>query len=216
MEYHHVLDQFSALDRALSRSPGQCTAVGKLSASSHRSPELLSTQLQQQGLMDEADALATRQHQRLEELQEEVHQSRNHMVFVEQMVKEYPDEGFYKVALPPLSQLEGDLDKAHKDLRRVATFAHRLYSSNLATVLYHHSCYIGVIIEAVVTFLHHGLDSADPNVVAHNFCLALNYMQTACGIYGDIYMHSISSIQWYFNNAVDKDKGLYHLVLKHS
>ncbi|KAJ3858793.1 hypothetical protein EV359DRAFT_87206 [Lentinula novae-zelandiae] len=41
-------------------------------------------------------------------------------------------------------------------------------------------------------------------------------MQTAWGIHGDLYMRSISSIQWFFNNAVDEDEGLHCLVLEHS
>ncbi|KAH7872861.1 uncharacterized protein C8R40DRAFT_1071494 [Lentinula edodes] len=41
-------------------------------------------------------------------------------------------------------------------------------------------------------------------------------MQTARGIHGDLYMRSISSIQWFFNNAVDEDEGLHCLVLEHS
>ncbi|KAJ3858155.1 hypothetical protein EV359DRAFT_88173, partial [Lentinula novae-zelandiae] len=110
----------------------------------------------------------------------------------------------------------GDLKRANEDLRRVATFAHRLYRSDPATVLHHHSRYIGAIIEAVVAFLRRGLDSDDPDVVAHNFRLALDYIQTARGIHGDLYMQSISSIQWFFNNAVDEDEGLHRLVLEHS
>ncbi|KAJ3845635.1 hypothetical protein EV368DRAFT_90372 [Lentinula lateritia] len=132
------------------------------------------------------------------------------------MIKEYPDEGFYEVVLPPLSQLEEDLQRANEDIRRIATFAHRLYHSDPATVLHHQSCYIGAIIEAVVAFLRRGLDSDGPDIVAHNFRLALDYMQTARGIYRDLYMWSVSSIQWFFNNAVDEDEGLHCLVLEHS
>ncbi|KAJ3846086.1 hypothetical protein EV368DRAFT_89571 [Lentinula lateritia] len=179
MEYHRIIDQFHALVRALPGPPGQ-----------------------QHGLMDEANALATRQHHRMEELQEDIYRTRGHVAFVEQMIKEYPDEGFYKVLLPPLSQLEGDLHKAREDLCHVATFTHRLYHSDPATVLHHHH-YIGAIIEAVVAFLCRGLDSDDPDIVTHNFRLALDYMQTARGIHGDLYMWSLSSIQWFFNNTVD-------------
>ncbi|KAJ3804436.1 hypothetical protein F5876DRAFT_70633 [Lentinula aff. lateritia] len=236
VEYRSVLDQFNVLDRALSVFPGQTVvqcfqaleeelrvvkrdcdvAVGELSAASCKGSELRTALLQQQGLVDETNALATRQRHCLEEFWEEIHRTRDCATFMEQMIKEYPDEGFYEVVLPPLSQLEEDLKRANEDLRRVATFAHRLYRSDPATVLHHHSRYIGAIIEAVVAFLQHGLDSDDPDVVAHNFRLALDYMQTARGIHGDLYMRSISSIQWFFNNAVDEDEGLHCLVLEHS
>ncbi|KAJ3803963.1 hypothetical protein F5876DRAFT_84032 [Lentinula aff. lateritia] len=41
-------------------------------------------------------------------------------------------------------------------------------------------------------------------------------MQAARGVHGDLYVRSISSIQWFFNNAVDEDEGLYRLVSEHS
>ncbi|KAJ3911500.1 hypothetical protein F5877DRAFT_85884 [Lentinula edodes] len=236
MEYHHVLDQFVALDEALPGTPGQSLlerfrkvqedlqdatrerkiAAEKLSSSTRKNLQLTTTLLYQQGLVDESNALATRQCRLMEELQEEVHHARDRAAFVEQIVKEYPDEGYYEVVLPPLSQLKGNLNKAHGDLRRVATFAHRLHCSDPATVLHHHYRYIGAIIEAVVTFLCRGLDSEDLDVVVHNFQLALDYMQAARGVHGDFYMWSISSIQWFFSNAVDNDEGLYRMVLEHS
>ncbi|GAW09848.1 hypothetical protein LENED_012047 [Lentinula edodes] len=191
-------------------------AAEQLSTSSHKVSELTTALLHQQGIVDEANALATHQRICLEELQEEVHRTRGHATFVEQMIQEYPDEGFYEVVLPPLSQLEGDLINARANLRHVATLAHRLYCSDPATVLHHHNRYIGAIIEAVVAFLRRGLDSEDPEVVAHSFQLALDYMQTARGVHGDLHIRSISSIQWFFNNAVDQEEGLYNLVLEHS
>ncbi|KAJ3847246.1 hypothetical protein EV368DRAFT_87947 [Lentinula lateritia] len=235
-EYCRVLDQFVALEEALPGTPGQSllehfrkmqkdlrdavrerkVAVEKLSSSTHRNSQLMTTLLYQQGRVDESNALATRQRHLVEELQEEVHHARDRATFVEQMVKEYPDEGYYEVVLPPLSQLEGDLNKAREDLRRVATLAHRLHRSDPATVLHHHHCYIGVIIEAVVAFLRRGLESEDPDLATHNFRLALDYMQAARGVHSDLYIQSISSVQWFFNNAVDEDEGLYRLVSEHS
>ncbi|KAJ3858372.1 hypothetical protein EV359DRAFT_87837, partial [Lentinula novae-zelandiae] len=207
VEYRRIIDQFLALDRGLPGPPGQSllehfktveeelrvakkdrdAAAEQLSTSSRKVSELTTTLLYQQGIVDEANALATRQRAQLEKLQEEVH--------------EYPNEGFYEVVLPPLSQLEGDLVNAQADLCRVATLAHRLFRSDPATVLHHHNRYI---------------DSDDLEVVAHSFRLALDYMQMARGIHGDLHICSISSIQWFFHNAVDQDEGLYDLMLEHS
>ncbi|KAJ3803812.1 hypothetical protein F5876DRAFT_71150, partial [Lentinula aff. lateritia] len=235
-EYRRIIDQFNTLDRALSGPSDQSLlerfqkveeelritkkdrddAVGKLSTSSRRISELTTALLYQHGITDEGNALSTRQRAHLEELQEEVHRTRGRAAFVERMIKEYPDEGYYEVVLPPLSQLEGDLVKVWADLRRVATLAHRFYRSDPATILHHYNRYIGAIIEAVVAFLLRALETEDPNVVAHNFRLALDYMQSARGIHGDLHMRSISSIQWFFNNAVDQDEGLYTLMLENS
>ncbi|KAJ3912248.1 hypothetical protein F5877DRAFT_85011 [Lentinula edodes] len=235
-EYRRVLDQFVALEEALPGTPGQNllerfrkvqkdlqdavrerkVAAEKLSSSTRRNSQLTTTLLYQQGRVDESNALATRQRRLVEELQEEVHRARDRATFVEQMVKEYPDEGYYEVVLPPLSQLEGDLNKAREDLRRVATLAHRLHRSDPATVLHHHHRYIGAIIEAVVAFLCRGLESENLDLATHNFQLALDYMQAARGVHGDLYVRSISSVQWFFNNAVDEDEGLYRLISEHS
>ncbi|KAJ3804646.1 hypothetical protein F5876DRAFT_82821 [Lentinula aff. lateritia] len=236
VEYRRVLEQFRALDEALPGAPGRSLlerfqkvqedlldatwerkiAVEKLSTSTRRNSHLTTSLLYQQGIVDESNALATRQRCLVEELQEEVHRARGRAAFVDQMIKEYPDEGYYEVVLPPLSQLEGDLNKAREDLCRVATFAHRLYRSDPATVLHHHYRYLGAIIEAVVAFLCRGLESDDLNVAVHNFQLALDYMQAAPGVHGDMYLRSSSSIQGFFNNAVDEDEGLYRMVLEHS
>ncbi|KAJ3853490.1 hypothetical protein EV368DRAFT_81538 [Lentinula lateritia] len=236
VEYRRVLDQFHALDEALPGAPGRSllerfrkvqgdlqdatrerkVAVEKLSTSTRKNSHLTTTLLHQQGLVDESNALATHQRRVVEELQEEVHRACGRAAFVDQMIKEYPDEGYYEVVLPPLSQLERDLNQAREDLRRIATFAHRLYRSDPATVLHHHHRYIGAIIEAVVGFLRRGLDSDDLDVVVHNFRLALDYMQVARGVHSNLYMRSMSSIQWFFNNTVDEDEGLYRMVLEHS
>ncbi|KAJ3884481.1 hypothetical protein GG344DRAFT_71313, partial [Lentinula edodes] len=235
-EYRRIIDQFNTLDRALSGPFDQSLlerfqkveeelritkkdwddATGKLSTSSRRISELTAALLYQHGITDEGNALSTRQRARLEELQEEVHRTRGRAAFVEHMIKEYPDEGYYEVVLPPLSQLEGDLVKVRADLCRVATLAHRLYRSDPATVLHHHNRYIGAIIEAVIAFLRRALETEDPDVMAHNVRLALDYMQTAHGIHGDLHIQSLSSIQWFFNNAVDQDEGLYTLMLENS
>ncbi|KAJ3858306.1 hypothetical protein EV359DRAFT_87940 [Lentinula novae-zelandiae] len=212
-----LLERFRKLQEDLQDATWERkVAVEKLSTANRKNSHLTTTLLYQQGLVDESNLLATRQRRLVEQLQEEVHRARDRVAFVDRMIKEYPDEGYYEVVLPPLSQLEGDLNKAHEDLRRVATLAHRLYRSDPATVLHHHHRYIGAIIEAVVAFLRRGLESDDLDVVVHNFRLALDYMQAARGVHGDLYMRSMSSIQWFFNNAVDEDEGLYRMVLEHS
>ncbi|KAJ4495005.1 hypothetical protein C8J55DRAFT_554614 [Lentinula edodes] len=105
VEYRSVLDQFHTLDRALSVFPGQTVvqhlqaleeelrvvkrdrdvAVEELSTASCKASELKTALLQQQGLVDETNALATHQRRRLEE----VHRTRDRAAFVEQMIKEY-------------------------------------------------------------------------------------------------------------------------------
>ncbi|KAJ3870486.1 hypothetical protein F5051DRAFT_447629, partial [Lentinula edodes] len=107
MEDSRVLDQFPALDEALSGAPGQGiserfrkvqedlqnatrerrVAVEKLITSTRKNSQLRTTLLHQQGLVDESNALATCQRRRVEELQEEVHRVRGRAVFVEQMLK---------------------------------------------------------------------------------------------------------------------------------
>ncbi|GAW05268.1 hypothetical protein LENED_007112 [Lentinula edodes] len=233
-EYRRVLDQFIALDEALPGTPGQSLlehfqkvqkdlrdatreckiSVEKLSSSTRKNSQLTTTLLYQQGLVDESNALATCQRRLVEKLQEEVHRGRDCAALVEQMVKEYPDEGYYEVVLPPLSQLEGDLNKAREDLRRVATLAHRLHCSDPATVLHHHHRYMGRLSKLW-----------SPSSVVGWSLKTLILLPTTyiwrwitcrrLGVHG-ISIWSISSIQWFFNNAVDEDEGLYRLVLEHS
>ncbi|KAJ3915408.1 hypothetical protein F5877DRAFT_81878 [Lentinula edodes] len=206
VEYCRIIDQFLALDRAL-QGPPECfqkveeelrvakkdrdAAAEQLSTSSRKVSELTTTLLHQQGIVDEGNALVTRQRILLEKLQEEW-------------------------SSLPFPSSKGTLSNARANLCCVATLAHRLYCSDPATVLHHHNRYIGAIIEAVIAFLCHGLDSDDPEVVAHSFRLALDYIQSAQGIHGDLHMRSISIIQWFFDNTVDWDEGLYNLVVEHS
>ncbi|KAJ3918749.1 hypothetical protein F5877DRAFT_78735 [Lentinula edodes] len=51
------------------------------------------------------------------------------------MIKEYPDEGFDEVVIPPLSQLDGDLKKANEDLRHITFIVPILPPSSTITVV---------------------------------------------------------------------------------
>ncbi|KAJ3884357.1 hypothetical protein GG344DRAFT_71410 [Lentinula edodes] len=130
-------------------------------------------------------------------LQEEVHRFRERALFAEKMIREYPEEGSYSVSLPPLSEVHGELNEALASLRHVTTFAHRLFRCDPASVLHQHNRYVGVIIDAVISFLRRGLDTLDKDVLALNLQLALH-------------------IQWFFANAAEREEGIYRLVLAHS
>ncbi|KAJ3858444.1 hypothetical protein EV359DRAFT_69012, partial [Lentinula novae-zelandiae] len=236
LEYSRVLDQFQTLERAL---PGRAeqTLLERLreiqeelitaqeereeanrrrSASTRRNSELRTSLEQQQGLADESNALAARQWQHIEALQEEAHQFRDRASFLECMVREFPEEGFYNVSLPPVSELEGELTRVHEDLRRVTTFAHCLYRSSPGSALQHHNQHLGGLIEAMIALLRQGLDSTDPDLIVRNFQLVLEYLQASRGIHGELHVRTLSSVHYFFNNAADRDDGLYRLVLDNS
>ncbi|KAJ3912417.1 hypothetical protein F5877DRAFT_84835 [Lentinula edodes] len=153
-EYDHLMDQLQTLQRLL---PGPVDKplvdcfqdfeenyrvaredrdryLSRSASSEHCNEELERFLVQQQALVDESNALAVRQRKRIEALQEEVHRFQERALFVEKMVREYPEEGSYLVSLPPLAEVEGKLNDTLTALRRVSTFAHRLYRSNPAMV----------------------------------------------------------------------------------
>ncbi|KAJ3924915.1 MAG: hypothetical protein NXY57DRAFT_968766, partial [Lentinula lateritia] len=190
--------------------------LSRSASSNRRNKELEKSLIQQQSLVDESNALAVRQRKRIEALQEEVHRFRERALFVEKMVREYPEEGSYSVSLPPLADVQGQLNDTLASLRRVATFAHRLYRSNPATVLHHHNRYMGTIIEAIISFLRRGLDTAEPDVIVRSFQLALEFMEAARGVHAELHLRSLSSVQWFFHNAAEREEGTYRLILHHS
>ncbi|KAJ3805100.1 hypothetical protein F5876DRAFT_82171 [Lentinula aff. lateritia] len=173
-------------DRYLSRS----------ASSDHRNEELEKSLIQQQSLVDESNALAVRQRKRIEALQEEVHCFRERALFVEKMVREYPEEGSYSVSHPPLAEVQGKLNNTLAALQRVATFAHRLYS--------------------IISFLRRGLDTAEPDIIVRSFQLALEFMEAARGVHAELHLRSLSSVQWFFHNAAEREKGTYCLILANS
>ncbi|KAJ3845702.1 hypothetical protein EV368DRAFT_70495 [Lentinula lateritia] len=190
-------------EELLSSREEKQVAEGRHSTSARRNSELQASLVQNQGLVDESDALAARQRHRIETLQEEVHRFRDRAAFLERMVREFPEEGFYEVSLPPVSELEGELTRVWEDLRRVATFAHRLYCSSPGSVLQHHNRHLGGLIEAVIALLWQGLDSTDLDLIVRNFQLVLEYLQASRGIHGELHVRTLSSSHWFFDNAAD-------------
>ncbi|KAJ3926572.1 MAG: hypothetical protein NXY57DRAFT_966384 [Lentinula lateritia] len=216
--YDRLLDQVQTLERALPGPPNESLVdrfrgleedlrlaresrakyLSRFESSNRRNEELETSLVQQQSLVDESNALAVRQRKKIETLQEEVHRFRERALFAEKMIREYPDEGSYSVSLPLLAEVQGDLNETLVSLRRVATFAHRLYCCDPASVLHQHNRYMGVIIDAVISFLRRGLDTSDEDVLARNFQLALQYLEAAHFIHAELHLRSLSSIQWFF------------------
>ncbi|GAW09481.1 hypothetical protein LENED_011636 [Lentinula edodes] len=229
--YDRLLDQVQTLKRALPGPPNESLVdrfrgleedlrlakyLSRFESSNRRNEELETSLIQQQSLVDESNALAVRQRKKIETLQEEVHLFRERALFAEKMIREYPDEGSYSVSLPPLAEVQGDLNDTLASLRRVSTFAHRLYRCDPASVLHQHNRYVGVIIDAVISFLRRGLDTSDEDVLARNFQLALQYLEAAHFIHAELHLRSLSSIQWFFANAAEREEGIYRLILAHS
>ncbi|KAJ3804089.1 hypothetical protein F5876DRAFT_70920, partial [Lentinula aff. lateritia] len=197
--YNRLLDQVQTLERALPGPPNeslvdrfrgleedlrlarksQAKYLSRFESSNRRNEELETSIVQQQSLVDESNALTIRQRKKIETLQEEVHRFRERALFAEKMIREYPDEGSYSVSLPPLAEVQGDLNETLVSLRRVATFAHRLYHCDPAS-------------------------------------LALQYLEAAHFIHTELHLRSLSSIQWFFANAAEREEGIYRLILAHS
>ncbi|GAW03785.1 hypothetical protein LENED_005534 [Lentinula edodes] len=103
-----------------------------------------------------ANARAIRMRDRLEDLEETVHRYRARAHVAEELIRKYPeDEGLYEVDLPSLSSLQNQLTASEAMVRRLATFAHRLYSAD--PLLHHHNTYVGGLIEAIITLLSRSL-----------------------------------------------------------
>ncbi|KAJ3871987.1 hypothetical protein F5051DRAFT_445615 [Lentinula edodes] len=205
--YDRLLDQVETLKRALPGPPNESLVdrfrgleedlhlareswakyLSRFESSNRRNKELETSLVQQQSLVDESNALAVRQRKKIESLQEEVHRFREHALFAEKMIREYPEEGSYSVSLPPLSEVQGELNETLASLRRVATFAHRLFCCDPASVIHQHNRY-----------------------------LALQYIEAAHFIHAELHLQSLSSIQWFFANAAEREEGIYRLVLAHS
>ncbi|GAW07390.1 hypothetical protein LENED_009378 [Lentinula edodes] len=157
--YDRLLDQVQTLERALPGPPNESLVdrfwgleedlrlaresrakyLSCFESSNRRNEELETSLVQQQSLVDESNALAVQQRKKIKTLQEEVHRFRERALFTEKMIREYPDEGSYSVSLPPLAEVQGELNGTLASLCPVATFAHRLYHCDPTSVLHQHN-----------------------------------------------------------------------------
>ncbi|KAJ3858797.1 hypothetical protein EV359DRAFT_87196 [Lentinula novae-zelandiae] len=166
--------------------------------------------------LDSANARAMRQRDRLEELEDMVCQYRDRAHVAEGLIRQYPeDKGLYEVELPSLSDLQRKLDASEALVRRLATFAHRLYTADPANLLHYHNHYVGGLLEAVTSLLYRG-STLTPDRLPSIVTLALDYLTQARFTHGELHLRSISSLLYYYSNAADRVDGLYQEMLSHS
>ncbi|GAW09660.1 hypothetical protein LENED_011834 [Lentinula edodes] len=166
--------------------------------------------------LDAANARAIRMRDRLEDLEETVHRYRARAHVAEELIRKYPeDEGLYEVDLPSLSSLQNQLTASEAMVRRLATFAHRLYSADPANLLHHHNTYVGGLIEAIITLLSRSL-LHPPERMRTVVELALEYLSQGRLTHGKLHLRSTSSLLYYYSNAADRVDGLYQDMLTHS
>ncbi|KAJ3804928.1 hypothetical protein F5876DRAFT_82413 [Lentinula aff. lateritia] len=166
--------------------------------------------------LDAANARAMRLRDRLEELEESVHRYRSRAHVAEGLIRQYPeDEGLYEVDLPSLSSMQDRLNESEALVRRLATFAHRLYTADPANLLHYHNMYVGGLLEAVILLLSRSL-AHPPEEMRTVVELALDYLSQGRFTHGELHLCSISSLLYYYSNAADRVDGLYQEVFSHS
>ncbi|KAJ3897387.1 hypothetical protein F5879DRAFT_996128 [Lentinula edodes] len=84
-------------------------------------------------------------------------------------------------------------------VRRLATFAHRLYSADPANLFHHHNI-----------VLH------PPERMRTVVELALEYLSQGQLTHGELHLRSTSSLLYYYSNAADRVDGLYQDMFTHS
>ncbi|KAJ3845973.1 hypothetical protein EV368DRAFT_89779 [Lentinula lateritia] len=166
--------------------------------------------------LDAANARAIRLRDRLEDLEETVHCYRARAHVAEELIHKYPeDEGLYEVDLPSLSSLQNKLTASEAMVRRLATFAHRLYSADPANLLHYHNMYVGGLIEAIITLLSRSLLHS-PERKRTDVELALEDLSQGRLTHGELHLRSTSSLLYYYSHAADRVDGLYQDMLTHS
>ncbi|KAJ3870723.1 hypothetical protein F5051DRAFT_457202 [Lentinula edodes] len=135
---------------------------------------------------------------------------------MEELEESYPeDEGLYEIDLPSLSSMQDRLNESEALVRRLATFAHRLYIADPANLLHYHNTCVGGLIEAVVALLSRGL-THPPEQMRPVVELALDYLSQGRLTHGELHLRSISSLLYYYSNAADRVDGLYQEMFSHS
>ncbi|KAJ3803766.1 hypothetical protein F5876DRAFT_84495 [Lentinula aff. lateritia] len=236
VEYQRVLSQFRAIEAELPEPPSEDLVtrfrIAHSEVDSYR--EVAKRQKQELGELhkqvedatnrsfdayaelDAANARALRQRDRLEELEELVCQYRNRAHVAEGLIRQYPeDDGLYEVELPSLSELQRKLDASEALVRRLATFAHRLYRSDPANLLHYHNRYVGGLLEAITLLLYRGLHHT-PDRLPSVIDFVLGYLSQARFTHGELHLRSTSSLLYYYSNAADRVDGLYQEMLNHS
>ncbi|KAJ3871164.1 hypothetical protein F5051DRAFT_434072 [Lentinula edodes] len=166
--------------------------------------------------LDAANTRAIRMRDHLEDLEETVHRYRARAHVAEELIRKYPeDEGLYEVDLPSLSSLQNQLTASKAMVRRLATFAHWLYSADPANLLHHHNMYVGGLIEAIITLLSRSL-LHPPERMRTVVELALEYLSQGRLTHGKLHLRSTSSLLYYYSNAADRVDGLYQDMFTHS
>ncbi|KAJ3924933.1 MAG: hypothetical protein NXY57DRAFT_968737, partial [Lentinula lateritia] len=224
VEYQRVLTQFKAIEADLPDLPSEDVLtrfhIAQSEVASYREVAVSQKQeiarLRQQIAdvdkrsfeahkeLDAANTRAMRLRDRLEELEESVHRYWSRAHVAEGLIHQYPeDEGLYEVNLPLLSSMQDKLSKSEVLVRRLATFTHRLYTANPANLLHYHNMYVGGLIEAVILLLSRSL-THPPEQMRTGVELALDYLSQGRFTHGELHLHSLSSLLYYYSNAADR------------
>ncbi|KAJ3863182.1 hypothetical protein EV359DRAFT_82598 [Lentinula novae-zelandiae] len=229
-EYHRVLSQFQAIEAELPEPPSEdlLTRFHIAHAEVVKSQKQEIMELHKQvddttnrssnayAELDSANSRAMCQRDHLEELEEMVCRYRDRAHVAEGLIRQYPkDEGLYEVELPSLSEMQWKLDTSEALVRRLATFAHHLYTADPANLLHYHNRYVGGLLEAITLLLYRGLHYT-PERLSSVVDFALGYLSEARFTHGEMHLRSTSSLLYYYSNAADRVEGLYQEMLTHS
>ncbi|GAW05096.1 hypothetical protein LENED_006931 [Lentinula edodes] len=152
---------------------------------------------------------------RLEELEEMVCSYRDRAHVAEGLIRQYLKMRFVRVELPPFQRSARKLDASETLVRRLATFAHRLYRADPANLLHYHNRYVGGLLEAITLLLYRGLHHT-PEHLSSIVDFVLGYLSQARFTHGELHLWSTSSLLYYYSNAADRVEGLYQEMLTHS